>query len=248
MPRTVDVLDAAGMTAATSRETTLRVSRYFGDAGPFSYGRVRSLTAVLLAGAMPYAVAIAGLHKIKFDLARKCNLDVAELVSACEAFRGRTFYKLKKLSYTIDRDFALGVRPETVAVVDGVPNLIFLQPRKNATPWPYSPTFMRRVLEEVYADYFDEFRLWLIDTEALEGEDREFRLVDLQSLPVMADREFTRRIASLRKAWRLHLTQPRRRKEQPGKSDDQQPASTSMMSEGKFGDTNSVENCGSGTT
>lgn len=222
MPRTVDVLDAARMTAATSRETTLRVSEYFGDAGPFSYARVRSLTGVLLSGTMPYDVAVAGLQKIKFDLARKCNLDVAELVSACEMFRGRTFYKLKKLSYTVDRDFALGVRPETVVVVNGIPNLIFLQPRKNATPWPYSPAFVRRVLEEVYEDYFEEFRLWLIDTEALEGGDRELRLVNLQTVPAMADREFTRRIAALRQAWRLHSTEPRRRKDRPGKSDDQQ--------------------------
>lgn len=223
MPRTVDVLDAARMTAATSRETTLRVSQYFGDAGPFSYGRVRTLTSVLLAGAMPYAIAIAGLEKIKFDLARKCNLDVAKLVASCGTFRERTFYKLKKLLYPVDRDFALGVRPETVAVVGGIPNLIFLQPRKNATPWPYSAAFMRRVLEEVYGDYFEEFRLWLIDTEALVGEDRELKLVDLQTVEPMADREFTRRIASLRKAWRLHLTEPRPRKDRPRKRDDRQP-------------------------
>lgn len=222
MARTVDVLDAARMTAATSRETTLRVSQYFGDAGPFSYGRVRTLTSVLLAGTMPYAIAVAGLEKIKFDLARKCNLDVAKLVAACSAFRNRTFYKLKKLLYPVDRDFALGVRPETVAVVNGIPNLVFLQPRKNATPWPYSAPFMRRVLEEVYGDYFEEFRLWLIDTEALKGDERELKLVDLQTVAPMADREFTRRIASLRKAWRLHLTEPRPRKDRPGRQDDRQ--------------------------
>jgi hypothetical protein len=222
VPKTVDVLDAARMTASTSRETTMRVSEYFGDAGPFSYGRVRSLTSVLLSGAMPYAVAIGGLEKIKFDLARKCNLDVAALVAKCTAFRERTFYKLKRLTYSIDRDFALGVRPETVAVIDGIPNLIFLQPRKNATPWAYSASFMRRVLEEVYADYFEDFRLWLIDTEALEGEDRELRLVDLQAIEPMSEREFTRRIASLRKAWRLHLTEPQPRKERPKKPDDRQ--------------------------
>lgn len=222
MRRTVDVLDAARMTAATTRETTLRVSQYFGDAGPFSYGRVRSLTAVLLAGTIPYAVAIAGLQKIKFDLARRCNLEVASLVAACDKFRGRTFYRMKKIAYAVDRDFALGVRPETVVVVDGVPNLIFMQPRKNATPWPYSASFMRRVLEEVYSDYFDDFRLWLIDTEALQGEDRELKLVDLQSVAPMSEREFTRRIASLRKAWRLHLTEPRSRKERPSEPDDRQ--------------------------
>jgi hypothetical protein len=222
VPRTVDVLDAARMTASTSRETTLRVSKYFGDAGPFSYGRVRALTPVLLAGSMPYVIAVAGLEKVKFDLARKCNLDVARLVASCRAFQGRTFYKLKKLFYPIDRDFALGLRPEAVAVVDGVPNLIFLQPRKNATPWPYSAPFMRRVLEEVYGDYFEDFRLWLIDTEALSGDERELKLVDLQTVDAMGDREFTRRIAALRKAWRLHLSEPRARKDRPGKQDDRQ--------------------------
>lgn len=222
MPRTVDVLDAARMTAATSRETTLRVSQYFGDAGPFSYGRVRSLAPVLLAGTMPYAVAVAGIEKIKFELARKCNLDVAKLVAACTDFRGCTFYKLKKLIYSVDRDFALGMRPEAVAVVNGVPNLIFLQPRKNATPWAYSASFLRRVIEEVYSDYFDEFRVWLIDTEALVGGGRELRLVDLQTVPAMSDRDFTRRIASLRTAWRLHLTEPKRREKRPGRTDDRQ--------------------------
>jgi hypothetical protein len=222
VPRKVDVLDAARMTASTTRETTLRVSQYFGDVGPFSYGKVRRLTSVLLAGVMPYATATAGLTKIKFELARKCNLDVAELVASCAQFRGQTFYKLNRLIYSVDRDFAISVRPETVAVVDGVPHLIFLQPRKNATPWPYSVSFVRRLLEELYADYFEHFRIWLIDTEALEGDDRELRLVDLQSVPMMSDREFTRRIASLRNAWRLHLKEPRRRKDQPGKSDDRQ--------------------------
>lgn len=222
MPRKVDVLDAARMTASTMRETALRVSQYFGDVGPFSYGKVRQIVPVLLGGAMPYAIAIAGLKKIKFDLARKCNLDVAKLVASCDQFHGRTFYKLKKLIYAIDRDFAISVRPETVAVVDGIPNLIFLQARKKATPWPYSVSFVRRLLEELYSDYFEEFRLWLIDTEALDGEDRELRLVDLQSVPLMSEREFTRRIASLRSAWRLHLNGPRPRKDRPGKRDDRQ--------------------------
>ena len=162
------------------------------------------------------------MEKIKFDLARKCNLDVAKLVSACEAFRGRTFYRLERLLYSVDRDFALSLRPETVAVVDGIPHLIFLQPRKNATPWAYSAPFMRRVLEDVYSDYFEEFRIWLVDTEALEGEDRQLNLVDLQSISVMAEREFTRRIASLRKAWRLHLNNPRPPRDRPDRSDDRQ--------------------------
>jgi len=211
------------MTATTSRETALRVSQYFGDAGPFSYGNVRKLTSVLLEGTLPYEVVVAGIKKIRFDLARKCNLDVAELVASCKHFREKTFYKLKKLIYSIDRDFALSVRPETVAVVDGVPNLIFLQPRKNATPWAYSAPFMRRVLEEVYGDYFDNFRLWLIDTEALEGEGRELELVDLQSVDQMADREFTRRVAALRKAWRLHLAHPRPRTDRPRRPDEEHP-------------------------
>jgi hypothetical protein len=138
-------------------------------------------------------------------------------------FRGRTFYKLKRLLYPVDRDFALGIRPETVAVVDGIPHLIFLQPRKNATPWPYSASFMRRVIEEVYSDYFEEVRFWLIDTEALASDDREMRLVNLQSVAPMSDREFTRRIASLRTAWRLHLSGPRHPRDRPSKRDDRQP-------------------------
>ncbi|MBB5686273.1 hypothetical protein [Sphingobium boeckii] len=222
MGRTVDVLDAARMTAATSRETAVRVSEYFGDNGPFSYGAVRKLTAVLLSGSMPYAVAVAGIEKIKFDLARKCNLDVAKLVAACTQFRGRTFYPLDKLLYPVDRDFALSVKPETVAVVDGVANLIFIQPRKNATPWAYSASFMRRVLEEIYSDYFEDFKLWLIDTEALEGQNRDLKLVDILQIPAMTDREFTRRIASLRQAWRLHLNGPRKKKERPDQTDDRQ--------------------------
>ena len=222
MARTVDLLDAARMTAPTSRETAHRVSRYFGDAGPFSYSKVRRLTPVLLEGTMPYAVAIAGLEKIEFALARRCNLDVAQLIASCDAFRGRTFYRLKKVLYSIDRDFALSIRPETVAVIDGVPNLIFLQPRKTATPWPYSIAFVRKVLSEVYADYFEEARFWLIDTEALEGEDRELRLVDLQQIPAMSEADFRRRIASLRAAWRLHLKEPSRNKDRPGKRDNRQ--------------------------
>lgn len=222
MLRVVDVLDSARMTADTTRETSLRVSQYFGDAGPFSYGRVRNLTPVLLGGTLPYTVAVAGLEKIKFDLARKCNLDVAELVASCDTFRDCTFYKLKKYLYPVDRDFALGVRPETVAVVNGIPNLIFLQPRKNATPWKYNPAFVRRVLEAVFEDYFDNFRLWLVDTEAVNGRDRELNLVDLQTVPPMSDREFVRRVASLRIAWKMYLSGPRPSKDKPSKPDDRQ--------------------------
>lgn len=223
MPRTVDVLDAARMTASSTRETAQRVSEYFGDAGPFSYGRVRSIIGVLLTGALPYEVAVEGLRRIKFDLARKCNLDVAALVVECDQFRGRKFYKLKRTLYPVDRDFLMGIRPEIVIVVDGVPNLVFLQPRKNATPWPYNIAFVRRVLEEVYQDYFEKFRLWLLDTEALEGEDRSLKLVDLQQVPHLSDREFTRRIDSLRTAWRMHLNTPRpKRQDRPGKTDDRQ--------------------------
>jgi hypothetical protein len=171
---------------------------------------------------MPYSVAVAGLEKIEFELARKCNLDVAELIASCDAFRGRTFYRLKKVLYSVDRDFALGIRPEAVAVVNGVPNLIFLQPRKTATPWPYSIAFTRKVLDEVYADYFDDAKYWLIDTEALEGEERELRLVDLQFVAPMSDGEFRRRIASLRTAWRLHLKEPAGKRDRPSKRDDRQ--------------------------
>ncbi|NLR69838.1 hypothetical protein HGI47_02965 [Novosphingobium sp. ERN07] len=222
MSRTVDIIDAARMTASTSRETTSRVSQYFGDAGPFSYGGVRKLTPILLGGTLPYTVAVSGLEKIKFDLARKCNLEVAQLIAKCETFCGSTFYPLKKIVYAVDRDFSLSLRPETVAVVNGIPNLIFLQPRKNPTPWAYNSSFMRRVLEEVYADYFDEFKIWLIDTEAVIGNVRQLALVDLQSVPSMSEREFTRRIASLRQAWRLHLMGPKQKRQKPDRPDHRQ--------------------------
>ena len=219
----VDALDASRMTAVTSGETARRVAEYFGDAGPFSYQKVRRVMPVLLEGALPYDVAVAGLRKIKFELARKCNLDVAALVDSCHAFRGRSFYPLKRVLYSIDRQFAVSLRPETVASVDKVPNLIFLQPRKNATPWAYSASFLRRLLEETYIpDYFENARFWLVDTEAPEDGDRELNLVDLQSVEAMSEREFMRRIASLRAAWRLHLLHQERKRPRPGKSDDGQ--------------------------
>lgn len=130
-------MDAARMTAQTSRETALRVSQYFGEGGPFSYGRVRSLAAALLAGVLPYESIVAGIRKVSFELARECNLDVAQLLYGCSTFRGKPFYKLKRVIYSVDRDFALGVRPEVVFVVDGVPHLIFLQPRKRPVPWAF---------------------------------------------------------------------------------------------------------------
>lgn len=222
MPKIVNFMDAARMTAQTSRETASRVSQYFGDAGPFSYQRVRSLTAALLAGVMPYSVIVAGLEKIGFDLAKKSNLDVAKLLNTCANFRGRTFYRLKRAIYSVDRDFALGIRPEAVFVVDGIPHLLFLQPRKNPVPWAFNPAFMRRLLEEVYGDYFDEFRIWLIDTEAGEDGERSLKLVDLQGVAAMSDREFIRRIASLRTAWRLYLSTPRQKKDRRDKRDDSQ--------------------------
>lgn len=222
MPRIVNFMDAARMTAQTSRETALRVRQYFGDAGPFSYGKVRALTASLLGGELPFDVIIAGIEKVTFDLARKCNLDVAKLLNDCKEFRGKHFYRLKRVIYSVDRDFALGIRPETVAVVDGVPNLLFLQPRKNPVPWAFNPGFMRRLLEEVYADYFEDARFWLIDTEAADDGARELRLVDLQSVAAMSDREFRRRIASLRGAWRLHLKAPPARPGRKDRPDDRQ--------------------------
>jgi hypothetical protein len=215
-------MDAARMTAQTSRETAVRVSQYFGEAGPFSYSRVRALTAALLAGDLPYRILISGIERIRFDLAKKCNLEVAKLLFACDQFRGRTFYRLTRALYAVDRDFSLGIRPEAVAVVNGIPNLIFLQPRKNPVPWAFNAPFMRRLLEEVYQDYFDEFRLWLVDTEADEQGERKLKLVDLQSVPPMTEREFIRRIASLRNAWRLHLSVPKIRKEKIDRRDDGQ--------------------------
>ena len=153
MPRVVNFMDAARMTANTTRETAFRVSSYFGEAGPFSYGKVRALTGRLLSGDLPFHVLTAGIEKVAFELSRKCNLDVARLLYSCKAFRGRPSYQIKRISYSIDRDFALGIRPETVVVVDGVPNLIFLQPRKNPVPWAFNAPFMRRLLEEVFGDY-----------------------------------------------------------------------------------------------
>lgn len=126
MRRRVGLLDASRMSAMTSGETTRRVSRYFGDGGPFGYGSARRVTPVLLAGHMPFDVVTLGISRIKFKLARDCNLDVAKLVSECETFRGRQFYPLNEIIYPIDQHFVISLRPETVAVVDGIPNLIFL--------------------------------------------------------------------------------------------------------------------------
>jgi hypothetical protein len=211
------------MTAVTSGETALRVSQYFGDSGPFSYQKVRSITSVLLSGELSYEVATAGIEKVKFDLARKCNLDVAELVAECENFRGENFYPLKRVLYSIDRNFAVSLRPETVASVNKVPNLIFLQPRKNATPWAYNASFLRKLLEESYIpDYFDEAKFWLVDTEADKDGERLLNLVDLQSVEPMLDREFRRRIAALRNAWRLHLSGDATKRKPPSKPDDRQ--------------------------
>ena len=221
MPRRVNILDASRMTATTSAETTRRVSTYFADGGPFSYQKVRKIMPILLAGAMPYAVAVAGLTKIKFDLARTCNTDVAELIWECTEFRGRHFYPLEEVLYAVDREFAISLRPETVAVVNGIPNLIFLQPRKHPTLWAYNASFMRRVLEDAYIpDYYDEARFWLLDTEANEDGDREMNLIDLQTVPRMSDREFIRRMASLRAAWRLHLRNPRPKVDRPQRKED----------------------------
>jgi hypothetical protein len=209
------------MTAGTSSETTRRVSTYFDAGGPFSYGKVRKIMPVLLAGTMPYAVAVAGLEKIKFKLARTCNTDVAKLIWECEAFRGKHFYPLEEVLYAVDREFAISLRPETVFVVDGVPNLVFLQPRKHPTLWAYNSSFMRRILEEAYIpDYYETARFWLLDTEANDDGDREMNLVDLQTVPKMSDREFIRRMASLRAAWRLYLRSPRPKRDRPDGKDD----------------------------
>lgn len=219
----VDALDASRMTAVTSGETTLRVSQYFGDAGPFSYQKVRTLTAALLEGSMSFDVVVAGIKKVTFDLARQQNLNVAELVSQCEDFRYKNFYPLKRVVYSVDQKFGISLRPETVCSVDKIPNLIFLQPRKNPTPWAYNASFLRRLLEETYIpDYFERARFWLVDTEAGDEGDRELRLVDLQGVAAMSEREFTRRIAALRLAWRLHLLNQTRKPRRPSQPDDRQ--------------------------
>lgn len=219
----VDALDASRMTAATSSETALRVSQYFGDAGPFSYQKVRRLTPVLLEGSMPFDVAVAGIHRIGFDLARKCNLDVATLVAECEEFRHKSFYPLKRVIYPIDQKFGVSLRPETVCSVNKIPNMIFLQSRKNATPWSYNASFLRRLLEETYVpDYFERARFWLVDTEADSAGDRGLNLVDLQTVEPMSEREFVRRIASLRTAWRLHLLNQVKKPRRPSRPDDRQ--------------------------
>jgi len=214
--RRVDLLDASRMTANTSGETARRVSEFFGDGGPFSYRMVRKITPVLLAGELPFSVATLGIDRVKFDLARECNLDVATLVAECTNFRGRTFYALEEVLYAIDTEFVISLKPETVAVIDGVPNLIFLQPRKHPTLWAYNASFIRRVLEERYIpDYYEKAKFWLIDTEAFGSEERKLNLVDLQSVASMTYREFRRRIAALRAAWKLYLAAPARRSGKP---------------------------------
>lgn len=208
------------MTATTSRETASRVHKYFGDGGPFSYNMVRKLTPILLAGAVPFDVATLGIKRVKFTLARKCNMDVAQLISECEHFRGRSFYPLDEVIYAIDTEFVISLKPETVFVVDGVPHLIFLQPRKHPTLWAYNASFMRRILEERYIpDYYEVARFWLLDTEALDDDDRTLNLVDLQEVPPMNDREFRRRISSLRAAWKLYLSSPSRTERAPKRQD-----------------------------
>lgn len=210
MRKRVDILDASRMSAITSGETSKRVSEYFGDGGPFGYGFVRKLTPVLLSGNVPFDVATLGIVRIKFKLARDCNLDVARLVAECDRFRSCHFYPLNEIVYPIDQKFEISLKPETVAVVNSVPNLIFLQPRKHPTLWAYNAAFIRRVLEDSYIPaYFESARFWLLDTEALAGGVREMNLVDLQAVAPMSDREFARRVASLRAAWRLYLTAPR---------------------------------------
>lgn len=81
---------------------------------------------------------------------------------------------------------------------------------------------MRTILEEVYQDYFEEVRFWLVDTEANEDGERTLKLVDLQAVAAMSERNFIRRVASLRTAWRLHLKSPARRKERRDHLDDRQ--------------------------
>jgi hypothetical protein len=75
--KTVDALDAARMTAASSLDTANRVKEYFGDAGPFSYQKVRKIVPELLRAVLSYEVIVAGLRKITFSLARNLYLEVA---------------------------------------------------------------------------------------------------------------------------------------------------------------------------
>jgi hypothetical protein len=221
--KTVDALDAARMTASTSLETANRVKKYFGDAGPFSYQKVRKLIPELLRAALPYEVTVAGLKKITFQLARDCNLDVAKLVSERVEFRSKTFYPLKsKVHYSVDQKFSISLKPETVVVVDGIPNLIFLQPRKNATPWAYDASFLRTLLDEVFADYFEQARFWIVDTEADSEGNRDCRLIDLQSVAPMPERQFMRRIAALRAAWRLYLSSDIQKSPRPSRPNTDQ--------------------------
>lgn len=204
----------------TSRETTLRVSMYFGNGGPFSYQKVRKLTPALLAGELPYSVITAGLAKIKLKVARDSNSQVASIIWQCTTFRGKHFYPLDEILYAVDREFAISLRPETVVVVDGVPNLIFLQPRKHPTLWAYNASFVRRVLEEAYIpDYYEVARFWLVDAQANEEGNRHLNLVDLRAIEPMHDREFLRRMASLRAAWRLYLRAPKLKKDQRNRDD-----------------------------
>lgn len=219
----VDALDAARMSAITSIETANRVKEYFGDMGPFSYQKVRKVTPELLRGELSYDAVVAGIEKVSFELARKCNLDVAKLVSLRTEFRGKSFYPIKRVTYAIDQKFSISLKPETVAVVDGIPNLIFLQPRKNATPWAYDRSFLRRLMEEAFTDYFEEARFWIVDTEADADGTRQCELIDLQSIPIMSERQFIRRIASLRAAWRLYLSQDIKKVPRPSKPGIEQP-------------------------
>lgn len=211
------------MTATTSGETARRVSEYFGDGGPFSYQKVRKLVPALLSGNLPYPIITAGLSKIKLKVARDANTQVAEIAYRCTTFRGRHFYPLDEILYAVDKEFAISLRPETVAVVDGIPNLIFLQPRKYPTLWAYNASFIRRVLEEAYIpDYYDIAAFWLVDAQADDDGNRELKLIDLRTVEPMNDREFLRRMASLRAAWRLHLRTPKPQKDKPSRIDDRQ--------------------------
>jgi hypothetical protein len=125
--------------------------------------------------------------------------------------------------FSVDQKFAISLKPETVAVVDDIPNLIFVQCRKNPTPWAYNPSFLRTLIEDAYADYFAVARYWLIDTEADDGGERGCKLIDLQSVARMEERQFIRRIASLRNAWRLYLSSGISKRPRSEKRDDDQP-------------------------
>ena len=131
-------------------------------------------------------------------------------------------YPIDEVIFPVDKEFQLSLKPEAVAVIDGVPCLIFLQPSKNPVPWAINERFVKAVLVRRYIpDYFDTANFILLDLQAVNGK-RQCRVVDLANVPDMSDHEFARRILGLREAWRLHLRSPQPPKLKKKKYDDRQ--------------------------